>query len=139
MSKGIDLDQAGEVTAREDAGITVHIRGADGEPAYQGDRPVTIRIAGTYSQVYRKTQDQQTRRLLKQRSRDLSPEQLTANRVELVAASILGWEGFTNKGEAYPCTRENAVALLTRAPWIREQLEEAQQDHAGFSGRASAS
>lgn len=139
---GLDLSTVGEVTAREDAGQVVHLRDPNGEPLYTGgqhEQPITITVAGTYSTRVRKAQDQLQQRMLKKRQRDLTPEQVTANRNELAAAAILEWQGITDKGAPLPCTKENAIRLFTIAPWIREQLEEAQQDHAGFTGTASRS
>lgn len=139
---GIDLSTVGDVAAREDAGQVVHLRDAGGEPIYTGekqDQPVTITVAGTYSTRFRRAQDQLQQRMLKKRQRDLTPELVTANRIELVAAAILEWQGISDKGQPLPCTKDNAIRLLTAAPWIREQLEEAQQDHAGFTRTASRS
>lgn len=141
---GIDLTRAGDVSKREDAGQVVHVRDANFEPAYYNGQPVTITVAGTWSSVYRRTQDAQVQRMIRKKQRDLTAEQLTANRVDLVAACILGWQGLTNgtdrdgKQIPLPFTRENAV-LVAGVPWLREQLEEAQQDHASFSRPDSTS
>lgn len=139
MSKGIDVSGAASVSQREDEGQVVHIRDANGEPEMDGDKPVTVRIAGTYSRVYRRTQEAQTQRMFKRRQAALTAEQWTANRIELVAACIMEWAGFYNRGQPFPYTKENATLLLTGAPWILTQLEEAQADHAGFSTGSSAS
>jgi hypothetical protein len=139
---GIDIGSAPAVVAREDEGQSVHIREASGELAYFSANggppaPVTITVAGTYSAAYRRQLDAQRDRMLKARRNLLTADQLTANQIELVAACILAWAGFTNGGAPFPCTRDNAVLLLTKAPWVRDQLEEAMGDHAGFFATAS--
>ena len=140
MSKGIDIATTGDVTAREDEGTAVHICDESGQAAtYDNDRPVTIRVAGSYSKAYRRRAEAQTQRMFKRRQGTLNAEQWQQNRIELVAACVMSWEGFVNNGQPFPCTKENAVLMLTRAPWILTQLEEAQADHAGFFKGASAS
>jgi hypothetical protein len=138
MSHGMDIGAADAITAREDEGQAVHIKDyPSGEPAFDGDQPVMVRIAGSYSKLYRKTQDAQTQRMIKRRQSSLTAEQLAQNRIDLVAACILGWEGFHSGRDAFPHTRENAALLLTKAPWILDQLWEAQQNHEGFSPGSS--
>lgn len=115
-------------TKPEDEGTVVQIKDASGQP----EDGVTITVAGSYSSQYRRTSSAQRDRMLKQRRTQLSGEQLERNQLELDAACIISWEGFTTGQAPYPLTKENAVALLTKAPWIREQVEEAMQDHASF-------
>lgn len=136
---GMDIGHAADISSREDAGQLVHMRDAEGELAYEDGKPVTVRIAGSYSALYRRTQAAQTQRMLKRRQ-TLTPELLEANRIELVAACILpdDWQGWTNAGKPLPYSRDNATRIAS-VPWIQAQLEEAQQDHAGFSPKPSAS
>jgi hypothetical protein len=96
-------------------------------------------VAGTYSRLYRRQLDAQRDRMLKARRAMLTAEQLTQNQIELVASCILGWDGFTNAGAPFLCTHENAVTLLTKAPWVRDQLEDAMGDHANFFSPPSTS
>lgn len=136
---GMDLATVGQAASREDEGQVVHLRDAQGEPAFDAaGQPVTVRIAGQYSKLYRRTQAEQAQRLLRQRGQRLTEEQLTRNRVELVAVCILEWQGITNQGQPLPLTKDNASKLLALAPWVREQLEEVQGDHASFFGTSSS-
>ena len=137
MSHGIDLTQSASVAEREDLGRTVHLKDDRDEPAYEGDTPVTVTIAGSYSKRYRRTQETLTQRMFKRRQTQLTAEQFMANRVELVAACVLTWEGIRNGDKPLPCSRENATLLLNAAPWILAQLEDAQADHASFSPGSS--
>lgn len=146
----MDLKRASTVKQREDEGTTVHIKDESGELAYYrplvvptgmdpGDQPVTVKIAGTYSALYRKTAEAQTRRMFKKRQPQMSPELWQEHRIELVATCVMDWQGFTNDGVPMDCTRENVSKFLEAAPWILAQLEEAQADHAGFFRTNSAS
>jgi hypothetical protein len=142
---GIALSDAAGVKAREDEGQVVHLRDEAGEPAYFGPdedrKPVTVRIAGTYSALYRRTLQLQKDRVLKRRLDTLSAEEMDRKQIELVAACILGWEGLVATPDAppLPFTRENAVQLLTQATWIYDQVDAAMRDHAGFFSPPSAS
>lgn len=137
---GFDLSEAAAVAAKEDEGTVVHVRGSDGEPMYFGKddaEPVTITVAGTYSKAYRRAVDAQRERLVKQRRVTLTGEALAKQQLELVAACVLAWSGIVDAGKPLPCEKPNVLRLLTAAPWIREQVEEAMQDHAGFFGSSS--
>lgn len=139
MGKGFDLSRAASVGQAEDEGQVVHLRDAAGELEYSEDgQPVTVTIAGSYSARYRKAQDGITQRALKRKQLTMTPEQLVENRIELVAACVLAWTEIEDQGKPLPCTKENAARLVRVAPWVRDQLEEAQHDHAGFSTGSSA-
>lgn len=135
---GIDLANVGTVADREEIGRVVHLKDDREELAYVGDQPVTVTIAGSYSKRYRRTQEALTQRMFKRRQVQLTAEQFMANRIELVAACVLDWQGITNNDKPLACTKENATALLTAAPWVLAQLEDAQADHASFSPGSSA-
>lgn len=139
MGKGFDLSRAVSVGQAEDDGQVVHLRDAGGELEF-GDngQPVTVTIAGSYSARYRKVQDSITQRMLKRKQLTLTPEQLMENRIELIASCVLGWTEIEDDGKPLPCTKDNAARLVRVAPWVRDQLEEAQHDHAGFTKGSSA-
>lgn len=131
----MDISQIMSVSEREDRGTVVHVRDAVGELQYQEadpTRPVTITVAGTFSKRYQDTLAGHRDALFKQRRATLSGEQLTQQQIELVAACIISWDGFTLNGAPFPCTMENAVMVLKSAHWIRQELEEAMGDHASF-------
>jgi hypothetical protein len=134
---GFDLGTAATRAAKEDEGQDLHVRDVDGQP--YTNPAFTIRVAGTYSKVYRDMVNVQRDHLLRQRRTQLTGEALSRQQLDLTAACILSWEGLTDNGQPVPHSRENAVRLLTAAPWIREQVEEAMADHAGFFGNSSPS
>ena len=116
------------VAEREDEGTVVQVKDENGDT----QEGVTITVAGTYSSRYRRATDAQRERMLKSRRASLTGEQLNRQQLELVAACIISWEGFTAEGKPYPLTKENAVALLDNAPWIREEVESAMGDHSAY-------
>lgn len=140
---GIDLAHTPDVATREDEGVVVHVEEATGELAFYqngtGQSPVTITVAGTYSHRYRRAMEHQRQRVFRGSRRRVDPEAAYQQALDLVAACVISWDGFTNNGQPFACTRENAVALFERAPWILRQVEDAMEDHQGFFKRASPS
>jgi len=137
QSGGFDLGAAKPVAALEDEGQTIEIRDIDGEVMTWTDgdgkaHPVTITVAGSYSTRYRRAQEAQITRTMKRRNPQITGEALGKQRLEVVAACVLAWTGFANKGKPLPCDKDNVMFVLEAAPWIREQVEGAMEDHAGF-------
>lgn len=144
MSNGFDINTAADAANVEDEGQVVHCRDRAGDPMYYGEdkKPVTITVAGSYSSFYRKEQARQRARIGKMQRRRLTSD--LGNLAEdqalyQAAACCLAWDGFFAGDKPVPCTAENARLVLERAPWIREQVEEAMHDHEGFSKTNSAS
>lgn len=128
----MDVTQAATTAEREDAGIVVHVEEADHTLAQENGKPVTITVAGTYSTRYRKAFEAQRRRIFGRVRRRPDADDAYRQALELVAACVISWEGFTNNGQPYPCTPANAVALFEQAPWILRQVEDAMEDHERF-------
>lgn len=132
MSNQFDLSQTKAASQQEDEGQWIELANEVGEPY---DPTVRFLVAGTYSSHFRKIDSAQTERALKQGRKALRRDVVERNRVERAAACILKWEGVMFNGAPIECTRENAMRVL-EAPWIREQVEEAMNDHSGFSRSA---
>lgn len=131
----MDINAGKSVAQREDEGTTIHLRDETNEKQYADEaktQPVTITVVGTYSSRYRRLSDANRDKMLKQRRTQLDGDQLEEQGLELQAGCILGWDGITANGEPFPYTKANAVALLRAAPWVREQVEAAMNDHASF-------
>ncbi len=130
-----------DVAAREDAGTTIHLRDAANAKMYQADEktPITALVAGSYSSRYRRAQEANRDKAVKRRA-PLDGDQLDEQARELLAACIISWDGVADDdGQPIPFSKKNAVDLLARAPWIREQIENAVFDHAAFFRQPSAS
>ncbi len=121
------------VADREEEGTEVEVRDVAGEV----EAGVTITVVGTYSTTYRKAQSQNRDKFLKQRGK-IDSDMIEKQSVETTARCIKAWKGFTSNGQDFPYTKDNAVLLLTNAPWIREQVEEAMNDHAAYFPKPSA-
>lgn len=131
----MDIGSGKVVEQREEEGTVILIRDEAGERMYHEKdptKPVSITVVGTYSATYRRASEAQRDRNIKRRNFHLDGDQLDQQALELVAACITAWDGFTANGEAYPLTKPNAVQLLRAFPWIRQQVEAAMNDHSLF-------
>lgn len=138
---GFDLSAAKPVAAKEDEGQTVHVHSELGEPLYyDGGKPVTMTVVGTYSSTYRRAEEALSNQRLKRRSRAaLTAGVIRAESRSVLAACVLAWDGFMDGGKPLACTKENVVRVLEAAPWIEDQVTAAMEDHAGFFSNSSAS
>ena len=60
-------------------------------------------------------------------------EDMEAESLQVLLASVQGWRGIVVEGEPWPCTPENIRTLLGgNDSWIRRQLNAAQEDEALF-------
>lgn len=131
---GFDLSTSKTVAERENEGVWISIRDpqTDEVMLYGEKQEVRFLVAGSYSHHYRKAQDAQRNRLVKNRRTQLTGDALRSQQLELTAACVLQWEGVFNEGKALDCTRENVARLLDACPWVARQVEEAMEDHAAF-------
>ncbi len=140
---GMNWRKAADVASREDEGVVVHVRDERGEPMVferDGEQvPVTITVAGTYSHRYRRVQEAQRDRAAKTARRGLTGNVLRYNQVELAGGCVTAWDGIMDGDQAVPCTTENVHAILDAVPWLLAQVEDAQNDHAGFFKTSSLS
>lgn len=121
----MDIGNSKSVADREEEGTEIEVRDVRGEV----EEGVTITVVGTYSTTYTRAQKRNRDKYFRQR---LDGDTLEKQSLETVARCIKSWKGFTSNGQEFPYTTDNAVLLLANAPWIREQVEGAMNDHASF-------
>lgn len=97
---------------------------------------VFITLAGADSAIHRKTTATIAKRRLSNtkgfRNRALDPEKFEAEGIEVLAACTLGWKGVVADGAPLPCSRDNAIMLYTRFPWLREQVDQFVSDRSVY-------
>jgi hypothetical protein len=139
-AQGFDLSTADDVAGRENEGQWIEIHGAEGDPLFYRDgedvKPVRALVAGTYSRRYRRVEESLRDKRMKKGSR-YTGEQFERDQVRLAALCVLDWEGFFASGKPIPCDESNVATVLQKAPWIRDQVTTAMQDHEGFSEASS--
>lgn len=135
MGTGFNLQHAKAVAEREDETQTLALKDETGEPMTFGDppQPVTVTIVGTYSNLFRRAERAQSKRLKTLRARGEDPEAFDAF-AERVASAVVGWTGFFDGERPIPFSKENAEAVFKAAPWIQMQVWNAIEDHERFFG-----
>lgn len=97
---------------------------------------VFITLAGADSSVHRKTMAMIAKRRINGakgfRNKGYDPEKFEAESIEVLAACTLAWKGVVVDGSSLPCSRDNAVRLYTRFPWLREQVEQFVSDRTEY-------
>jgi hypothetical protein len=142
---GISLTQCDQLATQEDEGIVVQLDDPrTGDPATYGEppKPVTILVAGSYSQRFREAEAKRLAQWAKQRRVPKGTEVQESQR-ETVAACVLAWDGIFDRppedgGQPLPCTPENIRKLLAVPP-LFAQVWEAMQDHERFFATRSPS
>lgn len=89
---------------------------------------VFITLAGADSVIHRKAAATIAKRRMSNmkgfRNMALDPEKFEAEGIEVLAACTLAWKGVVVDGASLPCSRDNAIMLYTRFPWLREQVDQ---------------
>lgn len=112
-------------------------------PATNEDLGLFITVLGKDSDEFQKvSRSQQKRRMEKMskggfRNTNIPIESVEADGIQLLAAVTKSWrqgekQTVTVDGEELACTKENAVAVYERFPWIKEQIDAAVGDRANF-------
>lgn len=103
-------------------------------------KKMTLTVVGTESTSRKKALRQQARELAAKRRGKRKPENVTdeeldkaeASALELIVCCISGWKNILIDGEDVKYSAEAARELLTRFPWIRDQVEEFVNDLGNF-------
>jgi len=102
-----------------------------GEPIFE---PITIDIVGQDSAQYRARSRfiQNSRLKTLRKGGDLVSEETEIQDIGTVAACITGWKNVELDGKKLDFNKVNARALLTRLPWLREDIDRAIVDRTNF-------
>lgn len=107
-------------------------------PGTGKDLDIVIRVLGKDSDEFRKVSRAQQKRLTEKatkggfRSIQSFPEDNERNGLELLAACTVSWSGVVINGEEVKCSKESAVMVYERWPFIKEQVDVAIGDRANF-------
>lgn len=126
-----------DVTAAANNGATLQLRHpATGKKLEDAEgAPITITLAGSDSDAYRKAQRQITnRRLAETKKRGglkLTSEELEEEALDILVACTLAWSSNLVIDGEVP---SNARKIYQRLPWAKEQADEFIADRAAFLG-----
>jgi len=94
---------------------------------------ITVSIVGMDSEQFR-TRHRAiiNKRLNAGKKAKVTAEEIEAESIDTIAACITGWQNIDLDGKPLDFSKASAKTLLTRLPWLREQLDEAIADRANF-------
>ena len=107
-------------------------------PGTNEDLGVTIQVLGKDSDEFQKISRAQSKKRMERMSKGgfrnpvVSPEEVEQDNLNLLAAVSRGWNNVIVDGKPLPFSKENALMLYERFPWIREQIDAAIGDRANF-------
>jgi hypothetical protein len=132
-----DINRIKDEIAQDEVAQAVPINQKNGEPYLAPDgSPCTVSVLGSDAKRVQAARDTIQRRMLRARRVKLDPADLRANRIDLAAAAVTGWYGWTAGDVEFPCTPENIRALLS-SEHVLEQVETGITGHADFFVTAS--
>lgn len=135
MIKNIDLSSIDTVKGAN-GGFAVPIC----HPGTSEELGIAITVLGKDSDEFQKISRQQSKKRMDRmskggfRNQAISPEEIEQDSLNLLAACTKSWTGVVLEGQPLPCTKENAIMLYERFPWIKEQVDQAIGDRANFIG-----
>lgn len=136
------MDVSTVTTVSEDEGTFVHFKDVTGNLLFDGEgeakTPVGARVAGTYSERYRKALKKVKERNLRaaRRNEEYDADTMDDRTFELEAACLIEWT-FTTNGQPFPITPDNWKAIVAKQPQWQGQVDQAMNDHARFLARKS--
>lgn len=131
------MDLATFNTAGAESGSVMTVRNPITDAVLESPdgQPITITLAGSDSERFRKVQRaNQNRRLKMQATRrgTLTSEEIEAEAIETLAACTIAWRGVVIEGEALECSAANARKAYKLLPWLREQVDAFVGDRSNF-------
>lgn len=130
----MDIDGISAIVAESEKPAKRTINKPNGEPYRGADgTESTVGALGSESKAYKEARDKITRRALRRRQQQLTPEDLKQNRIDLAAAAMTEefWAGWESGKAPLPFSIENARKLIA-AEHILIQVEELITEHADF-------
>lgn len=123
-------------TVKETTTVTL-THPATRKPLLNADKtPMTITIHGPYSERYKTViRDQQQRRMAdmtRGEMGNMTPDEVDEFAQELLLRCIDGWDLTLEGDEKLPFTPDAVESVMTEFPWVRDQVNVAMGNVAGF-------
>lgn len=103
------------------------------------DLGITVRVVGHDGDLFKQIQAEQNRKRIQKMQKTQFKGVVDADQeaIELLAGCTQGWAGMVLGGKEVPFSYENAVALYTKYPWMKEQIDVAVGDRSVFTKASS--
>ena len=123
-----DLSSLGGLTDAQEEGASVEIlHPGTGEPV-----GIKMQIAGPDSKRQKSAVALIVAERAEMRIRKITAARLEDEGIRTAAASIIGWSGVVENGSPIEYSPSAALSLLTKYPFIREQVQAYSVDRANF-------
>lgn len=124
-----DLSDFANLAKVQDDGVDVEIL----HPKTAEPLGMVVRVAGPDSARQKRARSAvNNARLQMSRNKRLTAAELEADGLKVMVASIISWSGVEENGQPIEFSTEAATDVLTRFPFIREQIDAVVGDRAGF-------
>jgi hypothetical protein len=124
-----DLSDFANLAKVQDDGVNVEIL----HPKTAEPLGMVFRVAGPDSTRQKRARSAvNNARLQMSRNKRLTAAELEADGLKVMVASIISWSGVEENGQPIEFSTETATDVLTRFPFIREQIDAVVGDRAGF-------
>jgi len=124
------------VSKMAEKGANLELLDPEDEPLMHNKKPVTIKLLGTDSKVWRNMNRDRSRELSykmqKKRKKQIDFTMSEEDTCEMLAACTLGWEGIEVNGKTLEFSIEAACEMYIDHLWIREQVDAFIGDRANF-------
>jgi len=132
------------LTQQAEIGADLHLLDPDNEPLMYGsgkkEKPVTIKLLGTDSKVWRNKNREfsrkRTQKMVRKRAKNVDLVATDEETCEMLAACTTGWDGIDANGEKLEFSTEAAFQMYMDHIWIREQADIFIGDRANFFTKA---
>lgn len=125
----VDLSQFDALTRNQEEGIDVDIL----HPVTGDELGIKIRVAGVDSERFRRARHAvQEKRIQRRSVKRQTPAEIDEENLSSLAQCIISWSGVVIDGKAIELTHDSAVDVLRRYPFLRDQVDVAVGDRAGF-------
>ena len=108
-------------------------------PGTNEDLDITISVLGKDSDLFQKvSRNQNKKRMAKMQkggfrnNTSIPIEQVESDGIDLLAACTTGWTGVVIDKKEIEFSKDNAIMVYERFPWIKEQIDTAIGDRANF-------
>lgn len=139
--KGMDFSSLERETENDEKPVEVELRQRNGKPypTTTDGKTVAVFVLGEYSKAFRAAERQITDEIIHSKKADYGADDAELAGLKKIAAAVQGWRGITSGDAELPCTSENVLKLLRRAPWVAKQIETAVKKHDSFFDDTSTS
>jgi len=124
----MDLEKF-DFTAHASNGADMHVvHPITEEPMYHDGKPVIITLIGSDAAVLRDEMKRRARLQMRKakdpnKREDVDFDEVEKTSAEIIALATQSWYGLTQDGEEIPFSREKAIELYMKYPWLRQQCD----------------